>query len=178
MTDTPKTTLERFASEARGMTEEEFLARHPHPFLVVGRFEEDESRAFGTVTPEDGLSRGQLERLASADEAFPGGEEYVYPLVKSDRNTFERLVTVGRSTNNDIVISHSSVSKLHAYFRHEGDHHSITDAGSSNGTFIEEFPLPENKPVKIESRQAIRFGKHIVATFYAGADLYRRLRKA
>jgi len=165
--------LTEFSSEGRDLTLDEFVERFPHPFLLVGCFQSQESRAFGTVMSEDGLSRDNLNVPDSAPD-----DENVYPIVKSGRNTFEKLFTVGRSSNNDIVIDHTSISKLHAYFRQEDDSYTIADAGSSNGTFIEEFPLPQNKDVRIESNQPIRFGKTIVATFYAASDFYRFIRAA
>jgi hypothetical protein len=167
--------LAEFSSEGRDLTLDEFVERFPHPFLLVGRFQSQEGSAFGTVMADNGLNS---EDNASDTSDSDLDDENVYPIVKSGRNTFEKLFTVGRSPNNDIVIDHTSISKLHAYFRQEDDGYTIADAGSSNGTFIEEFPLPQNKDARIESNQPIRFGKTIIATFYTAPDFYRFIRAA
>ncbi len=65
-------------------------------------------------------------------------------------------VTVGRTTENEIVLPHSSVSRHHAIFRRTGVTVLVKDLKSSNGIFIgarrvegEAVCLPGGPPVKI-----------------------------
>jgi phosphatidylserine/phosphatidylglycerophosphate/cardiolipin synthase-like enzyme len=44
--------------------------------------------------------------------------------------------TIGRSDDNDVVVSGSEVSRYHARVRVEGDTVAVTDLGSQNGTFV------------------------------------------
>jgi len=49
---------------------------------------------------------------------------------------FPSMITVGRTDNNDLVVSDEQVSKFHAFFRLVGDRVELSDAGSRNGTFV------------------------------------------
>lgn len=51
-------------------------------------------------------------------------------------------IDCGRTPNNDVVIDDSTVSKLHAWFRLEGDHFVVYDAGSRNGTRVADKKVP------------------------------------
>jgi DNA-binding winged helix-turn-helix (wHTH) protein len=56
-------------------------------------------------------------------------EEYI-PLIKD-------IMTIGRSDTCDIVIPHSTVSRLHARISLEHDRYVLADAGSANGTYVD-----------------------------------------
>jgi len=76
----------------------------------------------------------------------------------SGKDFIER-VSVGRATNNDIVIRDDSVSKVHAWFaRGEEGNIFIADAGSRNRTMINGVALPLQSPEEIHGGDAIRFG--------------------
>lgn len=53
-------------------------------------------------------------------------------------------VTLGRGSDNDIVISDPAISRTHCQIRREGDGYIIQDANSANGTYIndERIALP------------------------------------
>lgn len=53
-------------------------------------------------------------------------------------------VTLGRGSNNDIVISDPAISRTHCQIRREGNGYVIQDANSANGTYIndERIALP------------------------------------
>src|ERR1043165_7964328 len=51
------------------------------------------------------------------------------------------LIGVGRDSENDIQIEHSSVSSFHCEITCSGDSISVKDLGSTNGTFIERRPI-------------------------------------
>jgi hypothetical protein len=76
----------------------------------------------------------------------------------SGKDFIER-VTVGRATNNDIVIRDDSVSKTHAWFaRGEEGNVFIADSGSRNKTMINGLAIPLQSPEEVNSGDAIRFG--------------------
>ncbi|HEY2744250.1 MAG TPA: FHA domain-containing protein [Polyangia bacterium] len=64
-----------------------------------------------------------------------GGRPLVLPLRKV-QSTFPSMITIGRTENNDLVVSDEQVSKFHAFFRLIGDRVELSDAGSRNGTFV------------------------------------------
>ncbi len=63
---------------------------------------------------------------------------------KSDRNSWKSRISVGRAPNNDIVVRHDSVSKLHAHFFVRAgakgapaqEELVLCDGGSANGTLV------------------------------------------
>ena len=46
------------------------------------------------------------------------------------------LQTIGRASDNDVVVPHASVSAHHAELRQAGTAHRIVDLSSTNGTFV------------------------------------------
>lgn len=82
------------------------------------------------------------------------GTVLLQKLEKSTRNSWVGKISVGRALNNDIVLRHESVSKLHAYFfeatrdvaeeveeikggiRQEAGKLMLVDADSANGTVL------------------------------------------
>jgi hypothetical protein len=78
-------------------------------------------------------------------------------------------VTIGRATNNDIVLWHESVSKMHAFFHHDEDvGWVLEDAGSTNGTLADGVVLAAGEPVPIKSGSSIVFGSLSCAVIGAG----------
>jgi hypothetical protein len=66
------------------------------------------------------------------------------------------LTRVGRGSDNDIVINHSSVSYHHCELELGLDYLIIRDCGSTNGTFVNNQPVKE---VRLEPGQTLRFGQ-------------------
>lgn len=96
----------------------------------------------------------------TGDPRVVAGEPVVLVLKKSKDNAFRRGITVGRTSNNDVVLAHTSVSRFHAYFQmgDAPDEWKVADAGSKNGTKLAGQRLTPRKPVPIEPGQRIRFG--------------------
>ena len=91
-----------------------------------------------------------------------------------------KMICVGRATNNDIVLTHSTISKLHTYFLKSeyGDSYVIVDANSTNGTRVNNEPLAayQNKP--LGNRDQIRLGptiKMLYLTPHGFFELLQRL---
>lgn len=95
----------------------------------------------------------------------------VYPLAKKPGASFPDRITIGRTPNNDIVIVDHSVSRLHAYVRHDGTAWVVADAGSKNGSWLASSSLVPRKERKLPSKTVLRFGD-VDLTFFAAADLY------
>lgn len=75
----------------------------------------------------------------------------VLPLVKStESGPFDLMITFGRAPSNDLQVPFSDVSKLHGYFSLDSKGWSITDAGSTNGTFLDGSRLRPRQPAPVE----------------------------
>jgi pSer/pThr/pTyr-binding forkhead associated (FHA) protein len=66
------------------------------------------------------------------------------------------VVTIGRNEENDIIIDDPKVSRHHIQMiQHDDGHYSLSDCGSTNGTFVNgqkissEIPLGKNDIVRI-----------------------------
>jgi adenylate cyclase len=58
-------------------------------------------------------------------------------------NLTSEQATIGRATDNDIVLNDFSVSRRHAYLRHENGVWVLRDNHSTNGVRINDRPVPE-----------------------------------
>lgn len=97
----------------------------------------------------------------------------LYPLLKKPGASFPDRITIGRTTNNDVVISDHSVSRLHAYVRF-ADGWVVADAGSKNGSWLGHDVLEARREVAIAQGSALRLGD-VRLTFYCAEDLYEML---
>lgn len=50
-------------------------------------------------------------------------------------------MTIGRDEANAVVLADREVSRRHAQVDHDGDHYTLTDLGSKNGTFVNGTPV-------------------------------------
>ncbi len=95
----------------------------------------------------------------------------VYPLSKKPGASFPDRITLGRTSNNDIVIVDHSVSRLHAYVRLEGKTWIVADAGSKNGSWLDRVTLEPRKEKRLASKSVLRIGD-VDLTFYVASDLF------
>ena len=174
-----------------GLTLEGFLARNPTPALVVDPL--GVSRGGGVETPSSSLPKQTPRELTSS--ALGGGTEVlgplhsaqqlarmasalidvnatVYWLKKSDRNPFGSLITVGRASNNDVVINHTTVSKVHVIFTHPAETWFIADDTSANGTFLNGAKLTPKEKIAISDGDRVRLGPDVVARFFLPSSLW------
>jgi hypothetical protein len=112
-------------------------------------------------------------------------EMEIYPLAKKPGASFRDRITIGRTSNNDVVIADHSVSRLHGYVRQAdssgpmaGPLGSMTrggwifaDAGSKNGSWIDDTRLEPRREAPLPPGAVLRLGD-VVTTFYPAADLF------
>jgi hypothetical protein len=185
----------RCLDSAGSATRDEFGRRWPGRYLLVsipGGDSDDWDMDFHTGvlsidTLKAGLRDGAARGSRSADDdqdTAPG--TYLYEIKKHASNSWLEWIAVGRARNNDIVLRHRSVSKLHARFHVEpggltaaGDGGSvwITDMKSTAGTSVNDAPLEPSTPHLLGPGDRLRLG--LVACEYLDPDaLYRKLRGA
>lgn len=66
--------------------------------------------------------------------------------------------TVGRTKVNSFHIRDQTVSEKHAVFEWSGEYWTLTDIGSSNGTFVNGKAIVEGRPIPINDGYEIQFG--------------------
>jgi pSer/pThr/pTyr-binding forkhead associated (FHA) protein len=120
----------------------------------------------------------QFRTQAGVDmPAIGGGEPLAVIVEKTKDNAFQRRVTIGRTSNNDVVLDDNSVSRFHGWF--ESDEHgwSIIDAGSRNGTWV------AGKKLNIKTRAALTSGVKVRVgvvelTFYSSDGFLKMLKRS
>lgn len=67
-------------------------------------------------------------------------------------------ITIGRDTDNDVVVDNKLASRHHALIQKIKDAYFIKDMGSTNGTFINGTTIPSDKYVKLRPGDKITIG--------------------
>lgn len=168
--------------------DEAFEAAFPAPALLVEPYGGDKGGTVDTpsrpMTARDGVPRmteSTTEVMGALEAArhMARMSEAVHPearlewLKKSERNPFAALITVGRARNNDVVIEHPTVSKLHVIFTKVGVGWQVSDEGSSNGTFHNGVKLAPREKRPVSDGDSLRLGPDIVARFFEPASLWQ-----
>lgn len=68
-------------------------------------------------------------------------------------------VTIGRSEENDVILSDRKISRQHCYVQFDNYRHILYDAGSTNGTFVNE---EQTKEVPLLNGDKIRIGDTVL----------------
>jgi hypothetical protein len=151
---------------------DEFLASAAPAALVRYRAPTSDAAASGVAT----LSLDQ-----EIEETLPHGRVTiddvtceVFPLAKKPGAAFQDRITIGRTSNNDIVINDTSISRLHAYVRRASTGWLVADAGSKNGSKLLGVALEARREQPLPSRARLELGD-VDLTFYLAADLYAAL---
>jgi hypothetical protein len=173
--------LDDFVQAVQKKTRDEFVKGTPPAFLLLALEPEESTNtdwAFKTTTVASRkinvariLDKSGLTLSKEADRLR------VFPLTKSVDNPWQERVSVGRARNNDIVLPHKSVSKLHAHFvtTQEG-RVAIVDAGSRNGTRLNDEKLASGKRAFPKNGDNVTFGA-VAMTFIDADALYDLVKK-
>ncbi|MHC4600135.1 MAG: FHA domain-containing protein [Planctomycetota bacterium] len=160
-------TLEDFALDHTEFSEKEFVEKYPHPFLVVNL-----DGGVPMLSGRLACATTACEEDADGNPFRPGSLDVkkrilVAPVVKTPRNRFKLMVTVGRTNQNDIVLPARSISKFHAYFQQDRDSGALmlTDGGSKFGTILQGEELHEGKARELHNGNSIVFARVARSTF-------------
>jgi len=147
-----------FKKLASQLTRDQFAAEWPYQFLaglqVLARPRTQHRTVdFAAVVGQKHL----LETEAAAPIERPSPMVFV---IRKVSPAFPQMITVGRTANNDLILTDFQVSKFHAFFREISDGLLLADAGSRNGTFVNDEPLvSKGKPVPVAVGAKVAFGK-------------------
>lgn len=143
-----------------------FLSASPYPVLVP------RAVTIGDLERADEAG-GTMQHIPTVEEEITMVETPRVLVVRKRSGLTEgEAIRLGRTPDTDLVLSDHSVSKQHAIFRRVGGAHwELSDTSSKNGTWIEDLRLIPGVPVRIESKEALRFGR-IHLRFLAPEDFY------
>jgi len=154
---------------------DEFLASAAPAALVRYRaLDPDIAMGTQTLTIEEDYPEEPDHTLPYGKEMPSETDLEVYPLAKKAGASFQDRITIGRTSNNDVVLNDTSVSRLHAYIRRDGQGWIVADAGSKNGSWLRGTQLDARREIALPSRAVIKLGE-VELTFYTAADLFAAL---
>lgn len=111
-------------------------------------------------------SAGEGEQRALARLAVQGGPDagVRHPILKP-------VVSLGRGSQNDVVVEDDSVSTTHARLDYDAGAWRITDLASTNGTYVGGVRIPAEVPTPIPHGAGFRLGAvQLELATEAGAD--------
>jgi len=175
--------LSTLKDDAGTLSEDSFAKRHEGLYLL-GEYPAPEEDMWSFSTDIRFFDHAPGAPRSSSQQSQAPLVRFVHRVEKTDRNTWKRRISVGRATNNDIIIRHDSVSKLHAHFHYgtmvrlDQSHNAtlmLDDVGSANGTRVNDRPLKRDVPRPVYVTDRIAFGE-IKCRLMDAAALYHALR--
>jgi len=148
--------IEDLRTDVVELSPEDFEDRHGSAFLLLSSTGFKQSKS-ATSTEVLLLDPGEV-----AGDRTAGVSVQVIP-IRAAENSHTHLITVGRTSQNDVSMADISVSRLHAYFKRtkEGAF-QLHDAGSTNGTIVNDvsvYTKETGPPTDVKSGDSIRFGQ-------------------
>lgn len=142
--------LAEFEAEYRRLGPQSFVRAYPWPVLVVsgigGVLQGNTSRSGTMIAANSDL----LQATALAGRVFP---------VVKGRNSVRGPVTIGRTSDNDLVIPEYTISTRHCLLALVDGEYRLTDMGTTNGTLVDEVPLIPRKPCRLRGGETLRMGR-------------------
>lgn len=175
--------LSEYNADRIRLTREGFLAKHPSAVLLH-RWEAAEDDSEYAITAHismiDVPAKNDVVRHAEplaaigiTSKAMNAPDVVAFPIVKRSGGVLQDRVSVGRSRNADIHLPFRRVSKFHAFFTAQpsGGKFFLTDAGSTNGTFVNGRRVSTGQPVEVSDKALIHFS-HFLFVFFTPIGFY------
>lgn len=150
--------LADLVEDRKRLAKDAFFETHDVPVLLYNPPDDsDDRRAFKTGVTDAFASKMELTVGLATDPDLA-----VLRVEKRPGGIFKDRVSVGRTRNNDLQLDYPKVSKFHAYFSWAPDRETfyLTDAGSTNGTFVNGHRLAAREPVEVTERSIVSFGRY------------------
>jgi hypothetical protein len=148
--------IENFREDARGLGAEAFEDRHGGGFMILT------AAGFKFDRANTSTEMILLDAHEEAGERTAGVSVLVFP-IRARKASHTHLITVGRTSKNDVAIPDVSVSRFHAYFKRGRDgRYQVLDAGSTNGTTVNGLSVPSQSagsPVDLKTGDSVRLGQ-------------------
>lgn len=129
-----------------------------HKYIFVGNvtvsLERDDEVKAGRFETESRTERSSLAPATS------GGGEAFQPILEIDGQQYlltGPVTVVGRGGDSDIILDDTGVSRHHVELRVDGASMTVTDLGSTNGTFVNGERI--NTPTVLPHGATIRMGR-------------------
>lgn len=91
-------------------------------------------------------------------EKIAEGRQVSYLMFNRKRISLTAKITIGRSTDCDVVVDNKLVSRQHAVIQKIRDAYFLKDDASTNGTFLNGVRIPQDKYIKLNPGDKITVG--------------------
>lgn len=149
------------------LDEVRFAARSPSCVLVSLEI------GAGLLAPTDATrGPGTMRHLRQSNDAYQPSVLRYTTLERRESERGSVWLSIGRTSDNDVVVNDYAVSRRHARFRRvTGAGFVIEDVGSVNGTALDGEWLKPNEQTRLRSGQSLRFGR-LGFTFLEAKDFH------
>ena len=84
--------------------------------------------------------------------------------------TVRDTMTIGRDSDNDIVLESKTVSRCHAMLMRKAAELLLVDLASTNGTLLNGLPIQPDEPLRLNDGDELRFGQ-VLARYVASKNV-------
>jgi len=167
--------LSYYLIEAASLPLPEFMRQYPNGFLVEQSrhlFDKDIIVKFDTDVIDERNSREALQREIGRKKTLD-----LRVIEITTKFSVTGRISVGRSSNNDIVFHSKLVSKFHAslHIAPTQKYCSLIDMESTNGTFVNGHQLTPHQEYRLADGDEISFGPRTKVVYFSPEGFYRFL---
>jgi pSer/pThr/pTyr-binding forkhead associated (FHA) protein len=162
--------LQDYFKDCTTIDPEEFRRRHGDAFLLY------HGSLDALTQPTSGPEATMLaENPLLKEKPQPQRDFLVFTVHRRGAAGPKKFISVGRAEKNDVAIPDMSLSIFHAFFtQHADGRFLLQDAGSKNGTFIDDRAVPaqaQGPAMPVQDGALVRFGQ-VELTFLGAAGFY------
>ena len=149
----------------RDSSRKEFVEAYSHPWLL-------------TYSLPPSLLGGKSSTAGDLPKEAKGPPVLLEVMKRPGRNLFEDRVTLGRSSNSDILVFLRKVSNSHAHFRRVGDQWRIFNDNSQTPIEVDGVQVSGEDGCALQPGSTISLAKDATFEFLGSGSLYERLRSS
>ncbi|MBN1849282.1 MAG: FHA domain-containing protein [Deltaproteobacteria bacterium] len=175
MTSQKEETLQDYKKFQVQLSKSDFVKRFNHPFLIFNK-EQGNGQTIKHGFNTKRIDPDQLENFIKKTLLRTVSSK-ILKLVKKGTDSFSGNINIGRASNCDLVINSTEISKFHAFVSKDikSGFYYITDADSTNGTYVNDVKLTPNEKKILYDGDIISFGKQVNISFYTPEGCYNLL---
>lgn len=159
--------IAQFTTRALAVARPEFVLKNPHSFLIIQQKPGD-----------SGIPEQKTTAVRAAASREEMAEKSVVPIAKAEGKASAasptgKFISLGRTQNNDIVLSSPYISKTHLLFKPVVPGRVFCyDAGSTNGTTLNGTRLQPNAPATLKDGDELLLSGVVLATYFTAGGIY------
>jgi len=158
--------VSKLRQELEEFGESWFRKKYNYPFLVVFSgmdFLSKKKKRSNTTKTVD--VKSMSESVKQIREQHQNKDFYTFVVKKTKHNVLEGRILIGRTSNNDIVLEHNAISRLHCAIVQTENGCAVVDYESSNGTYVNGTKLVANQDQEIENGDLLKVGAYTLKFF-------------